>query len=341
MTTLMFFRFQYKSLIERSILYAALFITIFFALFLTAQKTIAGSDEFIFGVTIDDPWYSNEQEKNEIRDALVSHAVKPTVRFVFDECMYPVDKCVSACNGECWDPSDYQQPLENIASASFVMGEILDSSFVKDYSVEEYIERTNEYLDRFENIIDIWEIGNEVNGDWLGATADVVAKIEGAYAAVKDRGRTAALNLYYNKSCLYDKPEHEMFAWVQANISEEMKNGLDYVFFSYYEDDCENVIHTQGEWQEVFDALHAIFPKAKLGFGEVGTIHAEKKAEYMQRYYSLDIKGDYYVGGYFWWYYKQDCVPKTTELWSVLNTILLERENRSLGWLMPALLLLL
>jgi hypothetical protein len=315
-------------------------LAFFFCCAFFPVKEAASGSEYIFGVTIDDPWYSNESEKNAIKDALAGHAVKPTVRVVFDECMNPVDKCVAACD-ECWDPSDYQEPLLNIKSASFVMGEILDSFFVKDYSVAQYIERTNEYLDRFEDVVDIWEIGNEVNGDWLGITADVVAKIEGAYAAVKARGRTAALNLYYNKSCLYNKPEHEMFTWAQANISEEMRNGLDYVFFSYYEDDCENVIHTQEEWQEVFDTLHALFPSAKLGFGEVGTIHSEKKAEYMQRYYSLDIKGDYYVGGYFWWYYKQDCVPKTTELWSVLNTILLQRENRSRGWLVPVFFLLL
>ncbi|WP_339134484.1 MAG: hypothetical protein WGN25_15490 [Candidatus Electrothrix sp. GW3-4] len=319
---------------------AAFVLSIFLlSLCCSAQRALAQSGN-IFGVTIDDPWFDNEAEKDAIGDALASHAVKPTVRVVFDECMYPVDKCVAACV-ECWDPSDYQQPLENIASAAFVMGEILDSKFVTYYSVAEYIERTNEYLDRFADIVDIWEIGNEVNGEWLGNTTEVVAKIEGAYAAVHDRGLSTALNLYYNKSCFYDKPEHEMFTWVEANISPTMRNGLDYVFFSYYEDDCENVVHSQEEWQEVFDALHVIFPKAKLGFGEVGTEQADKKAEYMQRYYSLNIKGDYYVGGYFWWYYRQDCIPKTTALWSILNTILLNQEGRGRSWLIPVLSLLL
>jgi hypothetical protein len=305
----------------------------------TFQQARAGS-EYVFGVTIDDPWYSNETEKNAIRDALASHVVKPTARFVFDECMYPVDKCVAACD-ECWDPSDYQKTLENVASAAFVMGEILDSAYVVNYSVAEYIERTNEYLNRFAGIVDIWEIGNEVNGDWLGVTADVVDKIEGAYAAVKARGLTTALNFYYNKSCFYDKPEHEMFTWVETNISTEMRNNLDYVFFSYYEDDCEGVVHTEEEWQVVFDNLHALFPNAKLGFGEVGTENANKKAEQMQRYYSLDIKGDYYVGGHFWWYYRQDCVPKANALWGVLNTIVQRQVAGRRGWLVPVLYLLL
>jgi hypothetical protein len=318
--------------------FISLHVFFFFHLFSPVQEAVSASG-YIFGVTIDDPWYENEQEKNEIQDALAGHVVKPTARFVFDECMYPVDKCVAACGGECWDPSGYQEPLENVASAAFVMGEILDSAYVVNYSVAEYIERTNEYLNRFDDLVDIWEIGNEVNGEWLGEPADVVAKIQGAYNAVKSKKeRITALNLYYNKSC-FEKSEHEMFAWAEAHIPIEMRNGLDYVFFSYYEDDCENVIHTQEEWQAVFDNLHALFPNAKLGFGEIGTVQPDKKAEQMQRYYSLDIKGDYYVGGHFWWYYRQDCVPKTTELWKTLNSLFLEQKGR--GWLVSVLSLLL
>ncbi|MCI5145976.1 MAG: hypothetical protein D3923_10710, partial [Candidatus Electrothrix sp. AR3] len=305
----------------------------FFSASFQLKDAVAGS-EYIFGVTIDAPWYDNDVEKNEIKDALASHTLKPTVRVVFDSCMYPVDKCVAACE-KCWDPSDYQQPLENIASAAFIMGEILDSAYVKDYSVDEYIERTNEYLNRFEGIVDIWEIGNEVNGDWLGLTTDVVKKIEGAYKEVKNRGLVAALNLYYNKPCVDTDSEYEMFNWVNANISDDMKDELDYVFFSYYEDDCNGVVHTQEEWQAVFDALHLIFPNSKLGFGEVGTKQCSKKAQYMNRYYhQLDIQGDYFVGGYFWWYYKQDCVPKTKKLWRTLETGIIEKTRCSLPWLM-------
>lgn len=269
----------------------------------------AKAEPFMFGVTIDDPW----SKPNEIKDSLSSHVIKPTVRIVFDE----------------WVEADeYRDAVSNIKSASFIMGEILDSFYLKDYTVQQYIDRTNEYLDEFEGSVDIWEIGNEVNGDWLGSTVDVVAKIEGAYEAVKARGLTTALNLYYNKSCVYDNPEHEMFTWVNANLSEDMRNGLDYVFFSYYEDDCEDVVHTQAEWQKAFDDLHTIFPNSKLGFGEIGTTQINKKAQYMHRYYELDIKGDYFVGGYFWWYYKQDCVPKTKEHYNTLNTIV-DLKNKS------------
>ncbi len=121
------------------------------------------------------------------------------------------------------------------------MGEILDSYYVQEYTVQQYLNRTTEYLNEFENEVDIWEVGNEVNGDWLGETDSVVKKIEGAYNIVSDRGKTTALTLYYNRDCCYDKPEHEMFTWVNENLPESMKQGLNYVLVSYYEDDCEGV----------------------------------------------------------------------------------------------------
>jgi hypothetical protein len=34
----------------------------------------------------------------------------------------------------------------------------------------------------------------------------------------------------------------------------------------------------------------------------------------------MKIKHDRYVGGYFWWYYRQDCVPTTKALWGTLDS---------------------
>jgi hypothetical protein len=101
-----------------------------------------------------------------------------------------------------------------------------------------------------------------------------------------------------------------------------MKTGLDYVWISYYEDDCNNY---QPNWQQVFDSLHTIFPYSKLGIGECGTVDPAKKQLYMQRYYKMNINTLNYVGGYFWWYFRQDCTPKTKPLWAYLNTLMLTR----------------
>ncbi len=266
---------------------------------LTAQQVVDSTK--VLGVTITDPW----GDRTDLIEALSEHCLKPTGRIVFDE-------WVAA--------SEYDKVISDLEPYCFIMGEILDSYYVQAYSVQQYLDRTTEYLNRFENEVDIWEIGNEVNGEWLGETDSVIAKIEGAYNIVSDRGRQTALTLYYNKAC-YENPENEMFTWVNENLPESMKQGLDYVLVSYYEDDCEGVILSQAEWQAVFDSLRQIFPNSKLGMGECGTLIEEKKAEYMSRYYSMEISTPGYIRGYFWWYYQHDCVPKTKALWDTLDTI--------------------
>jgi len=95
-----------------------------------------------------------------------------------------------------------------------------------------------------------------------------------------------------------------------------MKFNVDYILVSYYEDDCNNY---QPNWQRVFDSLHSLFPGAKLGMGECGTSIASKKAAYINRYYTMHITTPGYIGGYFWWYYKEDCVPDTLPLWTTLD----------------------
>ena len=56
------------------------------------------------------------------------------------------------------------------------------------------------------------------------------------------------------------RPGNEMFTWAQANIPAAMKAGLDYVFISYYPEDCNNYWPSQAGWQSVFDQLHRMFP---------------------------------------------------------------------------------
>lgn len=241
---------------------------------------------------------------NNIVATLSRHNRKMTVRIVFDE----------------WVPAlHYQNAVNRIDSVANIMGEILDSYYMSQYSFQQYKSRVEEYVELLGNKVDIWEIGNEANGEWLGHRDSVIAKIEYAFRYVKKSNKLTALTLYYNKDC-WDDPDHEMFRWVNNNLPLKMKLNLDYVLVSYYEDNCNNY---QPDWQQVFDSLRAIFPNAKLGIGECGTIDPDRKTEYIKRYYTMRISTPGYIGGYFWWYYKQDCVPWNTKpLWQVLETAL-------------------
>ena len=270
---------------------------LFLALFFSQSSFAVQIDtNRMYGVTID-----AINRINATVTSLSSLCMKPTTRIVFDE----------------WIPAtDYLNAVNKIHNVSFIMGEILDSYYVSQYTLAQYQARTTEYLNLLGSKVDIWEIGNEINGEWLGNTSDVVAKMNAAYSIIKAANKKTALTLYYNKNC-WENSSNEMFKWAKTNISSAMKNGLDYVLVSYYEDDCNNL---QPNWQQVFDSLHAIFPNSKLGIGECGTNKSTKKASYINRYYKMNITTPKYVGGYFWWYFKQDCVPSTKALWNTLNT---------------------
>ena len=253
----------------------------------------------LYGVTVD-----AIDHLQDILQSLQNLVYMPTVRVVFDE----------------WIPAtDYRNAVSQMNSVSFVVGEILDSSAVEQYTVNQYQQRTTEYLDTIGSLVDIWEIGNEINGEWLGTTPgeipSVVAKMTGAYDLVKARGGRTALTLYYNEDC-WTYPSEEMFTWADANIPADMKQELDYVLVSYYEEDCNNL---RPDWPTVFERLAAMFPNSKIGFGETGTSIDADKADTINRYYPLQIDQPNYIGGYFWWYFKEDMVPYTNPLWSVLN----------------------
>jgi hypothetical protein len=261
----------------------------------TTSTTGPGGIDRIWGVTVDDI-----TQIDAIVESLAALPQKPTVRVVFDKEQ---------------TPADYADAVAKLHAVAFVMGEIVDSSDVAAIPLDAYEKRVTDYVTALGGSVDLWEIGNEINGDpWLGPTGEVVPKMTGAYQIAKGLGKTTALTLYYNQDC-WASPDHEMFAWTDANVPAEMKQGLDYVLVSFYEDDCNGI---QPDWPSVFDKLGAMFPAAKIGFGECGTMDPAKKAEYVDRYYRTKIGHPRYIGGYFWWYFAEDMVPKSQPLWTTL-----------------------
>jgi len=254
----------------------------------------------LYGVTMD-----AIDSLSDIVDALDSLVYMPTTRIVFDEWV---------------DATDYTDAVEDIRGVSYIMGELLDSYYMDDYTVQQFKDRTDEYMDELGNRVDIWEIGNEVNGEWLGDPDDVVEKITYAYDEAVDRGLTTALTLYYNEDCWLYSWE-EMLVWAAARLPTRMKSGLDYVLISYYEHDCNDL---QPNWDDVFQDVVDMFPNSKVGISECGTTVQNDKQEYMERYYSMDIDQPAYVGGYFWWYGKQDIVPKSKDNWTLFNDTLID-----------------
>lgn len=123
----------------------------------------------IFGVTTD-----AIDHIDAITTSLAKFRRVPTTRIVFDEFI---------------PAADYRAETVKIRNVSYVMGEILDSYYVQQYSVDAYIARTREYLAALGDVVDVWEVGNEINGEWLGTTPDVVAKMTGAFDIIRPQGK--------------------------------------------------------------------------------------------------------------------------------------------------------
>lgn len=253
----------------------------------------------LYGVTID-----AVDNMPAVVDALAHLSRTPTVRIVFDEGM---------------SASHYAAPVAAIRRVAYVMGELADSSTLKTYTAAQLGERATAYVRTLGSSVDIWEIGNEINGEWTGATRDVVAQTLAAYDAVRQAGGRTALTLYYNEGCA-EQPSRAMFAWAERHLPQHLRDGLDYVFISFYEDDCKIA---PPDWHAVFDRLGALFPHAALGFGEVGTRHAARKPALLAYYYGLAVAHPRFVGGYFWWYFRQDMVPRSRPLWRSLDAAFL------------------
>jgi hypothetical protein len=254
-----------------------------------------------YGVTVDDV-----TRLHQIVSSLAHLPSKPAVRIVLDPGL---------------GPAAYRDAVRAIGKVAYVMAEPVDSSEVIGHTTREYVDRFRRYLDAFGTEIPLWEVGNEVNGDWLGPANKVTADIAGAYDLVRKAGHKTALTLSYEPGCAGD-PSHDMWTWAARDVPQDMKDGLDYVLVSYYEEDCGNHRPSHTEWEQVFGRLHIMFPHARLGFGEVGTYPSDRvsyKIDYLNRYYRLRIDRPQYVGGYFWWYYAEDMIPyQHNPLWHAL-----------------------
>jgi len=263
------------------------------ALALLSATTVA-DDPLRWGVTTDDPWNGTARQAA----ALAALPERPALRVVFDEHV---------------DPDDYRAPLEALGAVATIMGELLDSSAATEYDDGAYRRRLDAYLDTLWPLVDVWEIGNEVNGEWAGTPESQARRIAWGLDAVEARGGMTALTLYANMTCA-EEPEHELFAWVATWLDDGVRARPDYVLLSWWPDDCPGT----PDWPATFDRLGRLFPHAKLGLGENGIAAAAAKPAQAAWCYAPGIDHPRYIGGCFWWYFRTEMVPAGTPTWQAL-----------------------
>jgi hypothetical protein len=212
--------------------------------------------------------------------------------------------------------SYYASAVLKLHTVSRVMGELLDSGDATSISTLAFQSRVEEYLGALGTSVDLWEIGNEVNGNWTGPYATGAAKIDEAYSDVAATGGDTALTLFANEygadNCGDGVSELTPVQYSEQYVSAAVRDGLTYVFESYYPTECGNTFPTDAQVATEMAALHSLYPNARLGFGEMGlprpvTSRTLDTGEAVMRWaYGLNPGLPYYVGGYFWWYGFED-----------------------------------
>jgi hypothetical protein len=255
----------------------------------------------LFGVTISD--ISNISHVVQIEQTL---AYRPTTRVYFDVKQ---------------GPGYYSSALSALQESSFVMGELLDSADEESITRSDFQTRVQSYVNTLGSAVDIWEVGNEVNGSWTGPYSGVSAKLTDAYNAVAAVGGLTALTLYANDfgpdNCGDGASELTPAQFTQQYVPRSVANGLNYVLLSYYPTECEDIQPSAATVRSYMQQLHALYPSALLGFGEVGLRNATTTStmssaqRIMAWSYGLDPGLSYYIGGYFWWYGLEDCFSGT------------------------------
>jgi len=239
-------------------------------------------------------------------------------------------------------PGDYSPAISHLRPAAYVMAELIDSEAMKDFPVSGVIRRARSFGAAFRDKVDLWEIGNEVNGEWVGSSqAEIDAKVAAAFDVIHGElgGRTALTLNYWSGPQCYGQPWEATLTYARA-MPERVRTGVDFLFLSLYETACDPVQRpTARQLIETFRALAMIFPNAKLGMGEVGAQGVvdglpqepdlAEKQRLARRYYGMDAAlrralGARWAGGYFWWYFTRDAVPmgRAGSLWPVLDDLL-------------------
>lgn len=258
-----------------------------------------------YGVTIDDI-----TNMAQILPSLSHLPHRPSVRLVFDPGLAP---------------AHYRDAVDRVAQVGDILAEPVDSSEVAGYTPARYERRFRQYVAAFGPRVAVWEVGNEVNGDWLGPAARVRRDILDAYRVIRGAGGRTALTFSYEPGCAAS-PTGDMWTWAGANVPAPLRDGLDYVLVSYYADDCGGYRPGDREWTDVFTRLGQMFPHARVGFGEVGTHRGDPvavKLATLNRYYRMRIEVPGYFGGCFWWYYAEDMLPyRHNPLWQALSAAL-------------------
>jgi len=195
----------------------------------------------------------------------------------------------------------------------------IDSQFASGYTRQAYVDRVKLFVDAFPQV-DAWEVGNEINGNWLdiGGQSLIPLKVADCAAYVRSTrpGKLVVANLYWQLGT--DAPQWSLFNWARANLPPATRADIDVFLFSAYVEDAPLGL----AFDKVMRTLQSEFPSHQIGMGEQDywAVDTSKAWWYID---SADptttarrgLAGQSYaaatgyassVGGVFWWYFSEE-----------------------------------
>ena len=233
-----------------------------------------------FGLTLDESMLKRLDDLEWIAEA-VRRSGADWVRLVFRA--NPDDFLYSSLRSF----NEYDGVVEELARNKVkVMGCVLDSTqWPKSMTPEHYAERTKNLVLHFRGKIASWEVGTELNGDWLGGASAPFSsdQVYRTYSAGVDKVKEldpeleTVATLYAWEETAPD-PEHALSGWLPAQVKRGFGRNLDVVGLSIQPE--ENPLGMG--FERAFDATGEALPRQKLMVSSLGYVEKE------------DLKG-------YWW----------------------------------------
>lgn len=198
-------------------------------------------------------------------------------------------------------------------TGSLVVGQVCDSFLIRDLTDAQWRARLDTVFTRLASV-DVWEVGNELGGNWLGDKA--IERVTQAARRARSASRPSLLTLYYQLG--QDEPRYSTFTWAKANLTPALMELVDVVGLSIYPQH-----HPLGSGADrILTALAAAFPDHQIAvteagygaedlndgpwwFGSADDIHAARR-EVARHITSVGLGRARCWGAPFWWYFLED-----------------------------------
>jgi hypothetical protein len=194
-----------------------------------------------------------------------------------------------------------------------VMGEPIDSFYAKHLLGDRYLDRIQRAVTALPSV-DSWEVGNEVNGGWLGP--DMGERLDQAVSWLASAHPDAEVVITFYFQIGTDEPQWSLFNWIRDELRPSTIEGTDVLLLSTWIEDAPIGL----AFDQVLSRLHELFPDQRVGIGELGYWapgtsrvwwYGDRDPDrgrriVLDQFYRAPLGYEWSQGGDFWWMFAED-----------------------------------